>query len=429
MALAINLKFTEMKLLSKVNRFYFKYGFLAFLLTGVVISELISVLIKDEIDQQLKLEANEIAWRIGNKEFYQATYPSSGIEAMAENASLGEIYKDTVIYDPIQKEPVPFREYSMTLRLDGKNYRISTRRMLMELDDFLTIFTGLISAILLFVFLGLFIFTKRFNSRIFRTFNSNLENLKVYSFNPPVKLTLLPTGIAEFDELNRVLSRMSDRLEKDYIDSKEFSANVAHEIQTPLAIIRSKCENLFSKPDLNDETVTALRDIYLSTDKLSGTIKALLLLAKIDNGQFNDKSLVSFNELLENWVDSLRDIIVDRSLLVSISNTNNCTFLMDRRLADLLAQNVFVNAIKHSSRGEKIEIVLSKNQFQISNHGAKPLRHPQKIFERFYKESRNKESTGIGLAIVKKIADFYGISITYTFKDFRHVFTFQLPSC
>ena len=92
-------------------------------------------------------------------------------------------------------------------------------------------------------------------------------------------------------------------------------------------------------------------------------------------------------------------------------------------------QNIFINAIKHSSDGEKIEIFLSKDQFQISNYGEKPIKHPEKIFNAFYKESPNKGSTGIGLAIVKKIADYYHINITYSFNDFKHIFTFKLYRC
>ena len=418
-----------MKLLSKINRSYFKYGILVFLFADVIIILLINFILKVEIDQQLKLEVSEIIETITNKGDFQDIYPTAIVKVIEEDVQSGQLVKDTVIYDTVQDKFVPFREYSETKTIAGKNYQIITRQMLMEFDDLFILYASLISIVLLFIFFGIFVFARRFNARIWETFNDDVKSVKAYSFDSPFKLNLAQTGIDEFDELNLALTRMSDRLERDYRASREFSANAAHEIQTPLAIIRNKCETLFSNPGLSEGTISTLRDIYLSADKLSGTIKALLLLAKIDHGQFNENDPVSFNELFRNWIDSFHDVILDRKLSVSIAATDNCQQLMDKRLANLLIQNIFINAIKHSSDGEKIEIFLSKDQFQLSNHGEKPIEHPEKIFNAFYKESQNNTSTGIGLAIVKKIADHYQMKIAYSFNDFKHFFTFRLRNC
>jgi len=302
MVSGINLKFIKMKLLSKINWSYFKYGILIFLLADVIIVILINFILKLEIDQQLELEANEIMVTITNKGNFQDIYPTAVAKVLDTKVQFDPFVKDTVIYDVIQDKFVPFREYSETATIAGKNYQIITRHMLMEFDDFFILYTTLISTVLLFTFFGLFVFTRRFNTRIWGTFNNNIKSLRTYSFDPPSKLNLAQTGIDEFDELNLALSKMSDRLEKDYTASREFSASAAHEIQTPLAIIRNKCETLFSNPGLSDETISPLRDIYLSADKLSGTLKALLLLAKIDHGQFNENNLISFNELIKNTI-------------------------------------------------------------------------------------------------------------------------------
>jgi len=418
-----------MKLLTKINRSYIKYGFLVFLIADVVIIMMSNYILKTEIDQQLRLEANEITETIRKKGEFHSVYPTDIADPVKYPGIKKDQLKDTMIYDVVQKELAPFREYTSHKIINGQHYVITTRQMLMEFNDILALFTTLISVVLLLVFLGILLFTQKLNVLLWQTFNNNVERLKSYTFNPPAKLNLSPTGIDEFDELNQVLSRMSDRLEKDYLASKEFSSNAAHELQTPLAIIRNKCENLFSNAELNKETIATLRDIYLSTDKLSGITKALLLLAKIDHGQFNEKNLVSFNEIFKNWIDSFHDVILDHKLNVSISATDNCKFLMDKRLTNLLTQNIFINAVKHSTDGQNISISLSRDQFSVSNYGEKPINQPEKIFNRFYKESQNNSSSGIGLAIVKKIADHYKITIVYSFKDFKHIFTFHLNNC
>ncbi|MFA9371787.1 MAG: sensor histidine kinase [Labilibaculum antarcticum] len=418
-----------MKLLTKINRSYIKYGLLVFLIADFVIIAMSNYFIKDEIDQQLYLESKEVAETIRKYGGSQNIYPTDMVTSVDYLDVKEDIRKDTLIYDVNEDEMLPYREFSTYKTIGGKHYKITTRQMLMEFDDIFALYTTLISLVLLLIFVGLLLFTRRLNISLWKTFNTNIEKIKTYSFTPPSKLDLAETGIDEFDELNEVLSMMSGRLEKDYTATKEFSANAAHELQTPLAIIRNKCENLFSDSDLNKKTIETIREIYLSADKLSGITKALLILAKIDNGQFNEKEMVSLNEIFKYWMNSFQDVIQDRKLDVTISAVDNCQILIDKRLANLLIQNIFVNSIKHSRDGDQISIFLAKDYFTIANMGEVAIHQPGMIFNRFYTESPNIGSTGIGLAIVKKIADHYKIEIEYTFKDFKHLFTFNLKNC
>ena len=415
-----------MKLLSKINRTYFKYGLIIFLVADFVIISLSSYILKQEMDEELRFEATELIETLKKDTNIHNIYPTAVVEEVDVNHKLVSISKDTLIYDNNQKELSPFREYSTVIANNNQKYKITTRHMLMEFNDIFTLFTSLISVVLFFIFIGFLFFTQRLNSLIWSGFNKNVEQLKSYSFDSHIKLHLSETKIDEFDQLNQVLINLSNRLELDYKASKEFSANAAHEIQTPLAIIRSKCENLFSKPNLDEETISSLRDIYLNTDRLSGLSKALLLLAKIDHGQFNTIESISVSEIFNSYLNSYQEIIQDRELNVNISEHQPCLINMDKRLANLLIQNIFINAINHSSKDNEIFIKLSVDSFTISNQGEEAIQNPDQIFNRFYKEDQNQGSTGIGLAIVKKIADHYNFRTTYLFKDFKHNFTFHL---
>ena len=418
-----------MKLLSKINKTYFKYGIFVFLIADVVIILLSNYLLKDEIDQQLKLETEIIAETIEREGNFHSTYPTDIVEKISLSEKKNESSKDTLIYEEKEKELVPYREFAVYKSINGKHYQIITRQMLMEFDDIFSLFTALISTVLGLIFVLVLLFTQKMNSMLWATFNKNVDLLKEYSLKKKKKLQLNTTNIEEFDDLNQVITTMSDRLEKDYHASKEFSANAAHELQTPLAIIRNKCENLFSEKDLNDDTIESIREIYLSADRLSGITKALLLLAKIDHGQFNETEEISLHQLIQLRIKNLEDILQDRNLIVDISATQDCQVKMDKRLANLLIQNITTNAINYSPGSKIIEIRLSKTQFTISNYGERPIKNPESIFNRFYKESKNSKSTGIGLALVKKITDHYGLTIQYSFKNFKHKFTFTLKDC
>jgi Signal transduction histidine kinase len=418
-----------MKLLTKINRTYLRYGILVFLIADVVIILLSNFILKKEIDQQLLLEAEVIAETVRKNNNFPNVYPTNIVKEVSLSEIGNTTTKDTVIYEDVHNELVPYRELSTYKSINEKHYQIITRQMLMEFDDIFSLYTALISTVLGLIFVLVLLFTQKMNTILWGTFNTNVELLKKYSFNSNNQLNLKNTGIDEFDDLNQVITKMSYRLEKDYAESKEFSANAAHELQTPLAIIRSKCENLFSETDLNDKTIQSIREIYLSTDRLSGIIKGLLLLAKIDHGQFNETEELSLRKLFSLRISNLDDILQDRNLSVDISASEDCKVKMDKRLANLLIQNITANAINHSPISKIIEVKISKNQFSISNHGETAIKEPELIFKRFYKESTNPNSTGIGLAIVKKIADHYGMKIQYTFKDFKHTFTFIPFDC
>lgn len=418
-----------MKLLTKINRTYLRYGILVFLIADVVIILLSNFILKKEIDQQLLLEAEAIAETVRKNNNFPNVYPTDIVKEVSLSEIGNTTTKDTVIYEDVHNELVPYRELSTYKSINEKHYQIITRQMLMEFDDIFSLYTALISTVLGLIFVLVLLFTQKMNTILWGTFNTNVELLKKYSFNSNNQLNLKNTGIDEFDDLNQVITKMSYRLEKDYAESKEFSANAAHELQTPLAIIRNKCENLFSETDLNEKTIQSIRKIYLSTDRLSGIVKGLLLLAKIDHGQFNETEELSLRKLFTLRISNLDDILQDRNLSVDISASEDCKVKMDKRLANLLIQNITANAINHSPISKIIEVKISKNQFSISNHGETAIKEPELIFKRFYKESTNPNSTGIGLAIVKKIADHYGMKIQYSFKNFKHTFTFIPLDC
>lgn len=418
-----------MKLLTKINRSYFKYGLVVFLFADLLMVSAINYLEKKETDKELTYDAEQVIKVIKEKGVFNDVHYSDICTAEKYDKTIKRSYNNNTHYVEELNEWLNYRELSFTKEINGTNYLITVGH---ETENFLELFkevTPVISTVLLLIFIGFLLFSHRINYKLWLTFNKNMERLKTFSFNSPSTLRLDTTGIDELDELNQVLLKMSERLEIDYIASKEFSANAAHEIQTPLAIIRNKCEDLFSESDLNQKTIESIREIYMSTNRLSGISKALMLMGKIDHGMFHENRLVSFNDTIKKALLAFQDIIQDRNINVSINEQDQILRLMDKRLTNLLIQNLLTNAIQNSPHNRKIEINLHENCFSISNYGDKAIKQPDRLFERFYRESRSKTSSGIGLAIVKKIADHYQFSIQYSFIDYRHTFTVDLDRC
>ncbi|MCT4615600.1 MAG: HAMP domain-containing histidine kinase [Marinifilaceae bacterium] len=414
-----------MKLISKINKTFLIYGLVIFILTDFIIIFIGDYFIQDELDQQLSLKVNEISSHIKKHGTFTNIYPTDISMQIDECIPHKFEHKDTVIYTYAEQQDTPFREYSEVQEIHGRYYLITTRIMKMEYDDVFAIFSSFISISLFFLFVFVLVFTNRMNLVIWRDFNDNLIHLKTFTFNSRQELKLKKTNIYEFDFLNSVLEEMSNRLRREYSDSVEFSANVAHELRTPLAVIQSKCENLFSKQTMKEDDIIEIRNIYTSSQKLSYTINSLLTLSKIDNDLFNKMSNVSVNDLIKSKLKKLNDIISYNELEISIVEKGEFVCLMDLRLAELFVNNLIGNSIKHIEGGKKMEILISDNYFSISNSGLKSLVRPDSVFDFLYKESENKESSGIGLAMVKKIADLYGLESNYRFDDKKHIFYFN----
>jgi len=418
-----------MKLITKINKNYFRYGLYVFLIADLIIISLISHIAKLDTDKELKYGAMEVSNIIKNHGHFPEIPPSYSVNIIGIHKNIPGIFKDTIMFDPEDQTMDLFREYKFSTKVDGTNYLIVHRHLAESFWELFVDITPIISFFLGSIFLVMLYYNKYMSESLWKDFKNNLTTLKNYSLTSKNKLQLIHTNIDEFDDLNQVLVKMSDRVGKDYQASKEFSANAAHELQTPLAIIRNKCEALFSKNDLSEDTIQSIREIFVSTDRLSGITKALLLLAKIDHGQFDDNEKICIKKVLSEKLKFYKEVIEDKGLKVNLIANKDCFFSMDKRLATLWIQNVLINAIKHSPKQKQMDIILNEQELSISNFGEQAISNPELIFNRFYKESDGTGSTGIGLAIVKKITDHYHMDIHYSFKNFKHTFTFHFPIC
>lgn len=231
------------------------------------------------------------------------------------------------------------------------------------------------------------------------------------------------SDVREFNRLNVSLEKLIRNSLEAYRSQKEFTENASHELQTPLAIFRSKLDILMQQPNLNQEQAEIIQELYETINRLTLLNRNLLLLAKIDNRQYNDTVLIDLNAMLANLIPDLETL----SEGIAIRKDFCCgefKVRANKALLESMVNNMIVNAVRHNRDDGEIIISTDGKSLTVANTSAngQPL-DAAHIFNRFYRPLGGNNGNGLGLAIVKAICDYHGWSVSYRYEDERHVFT------
>ncbi len=331
--------------------------------------------------------------------------------------------RDTMIYDPRQDEVELFRELSKSTKTVNGVYEIKVRVLVVESED---IFMGIaisFLSILAIAFLILFFINKSRNEKLWYPFFSSLNKLKNFSFDTKEPIVFELSKIQEFNDLNNGLNELVTKIRSDYNNLKQFTEDVSHEAQTPLAIIQAKIENIINENDISDKQYEELSSIQEDIKRLTQLNQRLILLAKIDNDQFANPKAINLNQFISGRVKDFQGISKNT---FQIEVTEDAHVKMDPYLAEVLFNNLLGNAIKYSQPESEIHIKANTLMFRVSNIGATLIDNPEKIFERFYKEGATKKATGLGLSIVNKICKYYSFTPSYRFLESEQLHSFQI---
>jgi signal transduction histidine kinase len=237
------------------------------------------------------------------------------------------------------------------------------------------------------------------------------ENFDILTATP---LELPETDILEFQQLNRVIKNMTQKMRSDYLNLKEYNENASHEIQTPLAIIRSKTELLMQNKNLTKDSLNLIRSINDATSKLFKLNQGLLLISKIENQYFSESIEVSLSAVIESCLDNYREIADLKAIRVTLQASDQAIVRINAALADILISNLISNAVRYNIDKGFITCKITNQTISISNSGLPLLTDPELFFKRFHKGGNNPDSVGLGLSIVKRIADNYNMQIKYS---------------
>lgn len=302
---------------------------------------------------------------------------------------------------------------------DSKNYRISIIKTIDEDEGLAGSMSAIIGISGLIMLAILVLINVLVYHKLFSPVSNLIKEIKLFSVQQSKKIVPQKTTTKEFSELGEEISKMSVKMISDYTSVKEFTENMTHEIQTPLAVISSKLERCFQDKNLTEEQANLLSDAAKSVNKLFIINKGLTLLCKLDNKQYNAPVQIKINELIHQRIKHFQDFYENKNINISENHVGTTTILMDASLAEVLIDNLIKNAIQHNFQNGRISISTENNQLNISNTGEIPKVSTSVYFDRFYSQ-KPSHSLGLGLSIIKKIVDYYSYSISYNYENELH---------
>ena len=331
-------------------------------------------------------------------------------------------YHDENIYIPDKREQEPARVLtSIFSDAEGQFYELMVMTPTFEKND---LFEAVLAWIVV-LYVALLFIVLVVTMIIFRRSLQPLYDLLHWldAYRPGGRPESVPnkSDVEEFRRLNVALQQAVDRSEELFERQSQFIGNASHELQTPLAIIGNRVEWLLDSPSITEEEAGELFKIQKTLSRAVRLNKTLLLLTKIDNGQFPESVEVDIVTALEEGVESYGDVYAAREVNFTHNLPAELKVTMNESLATTLISNLVKNAYVHTPQGGDAHIEIVGRTLRVSNTGSEPL-DKEHIFERFYQAARKEGSTGLGLALVAAVCRYYNLRLEYFFADGKHNF-------
>lgn len=409
-----------MKLFVKTRRTYILYSVIIFIVSSAAIYFTLKSITTKKQDERL----NFYKELIGQKLKYEYPLPIFEVDDFISETPIKDTmyYKDTLFYRVVNgvENRELYRELTSFETLHNKTYKITIRDSLVKNQDFILIITLSVGVVVLLLIITVYFVNTVIMRNAWLPFYENLEILKSFSVESNQAIHLQSTNIDEFQELNQSLTKLTDKINSDFNNLKEFTENASHEMQTPLAIMQTKSEMLMQSENLNTTQLQQIKAIYLAVQRLSKLNKTLLLLSKIENRQFKEKESILVNDVIIKHLEIYEDFIESKKIKVNKKSTLDVKIEANPLLFDMVISNLISNAIKHNIEKGSIDILTTDLFISFSNTGSPLQISSSSLFERFKKESSASNSFGLGLAIVKKVCDNYNWKINHSYIENQH---------
>lgn len=314
-----------------------------------------------------------------------------------------------------------FRGLSRVIEINGETYFLTVETNVEETEETVVAIAILTFMFFLILVVGFLILNRRLSEKLWQPFRRTLTKLKSFNLNIQNNIEFEKSTILEFEELNIALKKLIEHTISVYNIQKEFTENASHELQTPLAIIKNKLDILLQKEDLTDRQYKLIEDINKALTRVSRINKNLLLLAKIENHQFDENETVSLSELTAQSLHLLREHFSNKELCVQTEIETEISVLGNKILIEILINNLLLNAIRHNLQQGIVKISLTKLGLTVTNSGIMAL-DKSNLFKRFKKSSIETAGSGLGLAIAEQICKRHHWTITYHFRQGLHIF-------
>ena len=405
-----------MKLTTKTGLSFISLSAIFFLLGSVFMYYAVRVILADDLSSRLyQMQSDFIENTKSDIDINSLS--AKNIFVTNSNNVIESFFSDTVLIE--NNQYVLYRKINFSHQYNSEIYNVEILQSQAQTDLLIWRIVILNVALAMTFFLIIFFLNQLSVKRGLRIFYKTVGKLENYKTNSPESISFDNSEIDELNKLTEIFEKMSSKISSDFNAQKEYTENVSHEIQTPLAIISSKADELLQSENLGKEEMEKLEAIMNTTSRLAKINQALILLTKIENKFYTQKFELSVSKIIKEKIDFYSHLIKEKEIQVIMDIKDEQIISMDTYLADSLFLNLIKNAIMHNEQKGIIKIDFDGKTLNIQNSGSK-LNFDGDIFKRFVRSS-NKDSLGIGLSIVKRICDFYSILISYSY-DQHHCF-------
>jgi signal transduction histidine kinase len=413
-----------MKLFTKYSRINVLATIFIFLVASAAFFFSLRYVLLNQIDQDLNIEEREI---LDHVQKHDRLPENTSVKDQLINFS--PIQSDNIkrkfttanMIEPGEKEKEKFRQLIFPVKANGQWYQATVSKSLEDTDKLIRSILLISFSTILLILAVSFIINRFVLKRIWRPFYKSLNAVRDFKIGKSEGLQLDDTQIDEFSFMNQTLEKITSQARHDYLSLKTFSENASHEIQTPIAIIRSKLDLLIQDEHLTEEQSKTLQSAYNAIQKLSKLNQSLLLLARIENNQYDESSTVDLKKILEEKISDFNELWHSQKINIRTA-LQPAMVKMNKELADILLNNLLSNATRHNFTDGNIFIELNQQFLLVRNTSKDAALDRKRIFHRFYKSSQSNEQNGLGLSIIKQICESSGFSTEYDYQDKDHFF-------
>ncbi len=375
---------------------------------------------RDEVLQTVKQQGIKSYIQNGESD-YAAYTPIKDVYVSIEEDTLGENLdgiKNEV--RKVETDTIAYRILSHNFTSDKKNYLLEIGISLDSVNER----TGPLQSIAFIVLVGMIILTivadQLYSDYILRPLGMIIKTKLVGTKFPNFgSYKEVKTTTQDFQHLDLSIHQMIQTIESTFQKEREFISNASHELMTPISILQSKIENMFEEETVADELKVRLLEMQRILNRLKSITKTLLLISQIENDQFLKEDTITVSDLLQEVYDEISIRLQDKNITFEMVIHEDLTLTrVNKFLLFNLFFNLVNNAIKYNRENGTItvEAVKEGNNYVVNiidtGIGISTADLPI-IFNRFkkLKQALQQDSFGLGLPIVKSIADFHQIKI------------------
>ncbi|HEY0897188.1 MAG TPA: HAMP domain-containing sensor histidine kinase [Sphingobacteriaceae bacterium] len=377
--------------------------------------------------EQQRDKVLEVVSRNGVDSYLQGSESYGSYTMLKEEYISLEPVDRSVTLDTIYTDDRIVEQDTLTYRVLMQSFSAGEQRYLLEVGkttDTISQYNRPLQRIASIVLLGLIgmtlvidlVFTRYLLKPLNLIIRSKLINRKFpfKEHSGPVQTTT-----SDFKYLDDSLISLMNQIHEAFDKEREFTANASHELMTPIGILQNKIENLMDDRELDDVLQERLMEMQKTVNRLKKIVRSLLLISRIDNEQFSKAESAGVYDLIADVTEEISHRLEEHQITLEIRVDRETKFNnVSRDLLFQLFYNLINNAIKYNKPHGSIRITdeMKNGMYLIrvtdTGIGIAPEELPL-IFNRFKKNAAGSEgSYGLGLSIVKSIADYHGMKIS-----------------